>query len=228
MRTISVLTVVAGVSLGAWAGLDPEAFANPPAAARPWAYWLWQNGNVEAEDVTADLEAIKRLGFGGVLMFDNRGYGYADWLPPVRLEVMTDPWFDRVAFAIRECARIGLEFSMNASCGGFAHRRSAADDVDVYFITGPVSRSVTVRAPLAGRRAELWDPVTGKRAPADATRFRDGRTRIRLNLPKGGSAFVISPVARLTRQTSTFPDLLRIQPSASACHPCPVALPACS
>ena len=100
------------------AGVDPAAFANPTRESRPWTYWLWQNGNVDEEDVTRDLEAIKRLGFGGVLMFDNRGYGYEDGMPPVKLQVMTEEWFDRVAFAIRECARLGLEFEMNASSSG--------------------------------------------------------------------------------------------------------------
>ena len=95
-----------------YAGLDLAAFADPPRESRPWTYWLWQNGNVSDHDVTRDLEAIKRLGFGGVLMFDNRGYGYEDGMPPVDLQVMTEPWFDRVAFAIRECARLGLEFEM--------------------------------------------------------------------------------------------------------------------
>ena len=100
------------------AGVDPAAFANPTRESRPWTYWLWQNGNVDEEDVTRDLEAIKRLGFGGVLMFDNRGYGYEDGMPPVKLQVMTEEWFGRVAFAIRECARLGLEFEMNASSSG--------------------------------------------------------------------------------------------------------------
>jgi len=118
MGKIGLMVALAGLALGASAALEEASFANPPRTARPWTYWLWQNGNVTDADVTADLEAIKRLGFGGVLMFDNRGYGYAEWLPPVALEVMTEPWFDRVAFAIRECARLGLEFSMNASCGG--------------------------------------------------------------------------------------------------------------
>ena len=118
MRSIAFLAITLGGALGALAALDEVSFADPPQEVRPWTYWLWQNGNVEPQDVTADLEAIKRLGFGGVLMFDNRGYGYAEWLPPVKLEVMTEPWFDLVSFAIRECARLGLEFSMNASSSG--------------------------------------------------------------------------------------------------------------
>lgn len=49
-------------------------FVNPPISARPWCYWWWTNGHVDHETITADLESMKALGFGGVLMFDSRGY----------------------------------------------------------------------------------------------------------------------------------------------------------
>lgn len=49
-------------------------FAVPPDSARPWCYWWWINGHADRETITADLEAMKELGFGGVLMFDSRGY----------------------------------------------------------------------------------------------------------------------------------------------------------
>jgi hypothetical protein len=36
-------------------------FASPPASARPWVYWFWNNGNVTKAGITADLEAMKRV-----------------------------------------------------------------------------------------------------------------------------------------------------------------------
>ena len=59
-------------------------FANPPAESRPWCYWYWVNGNVDRETVVADLEAMKRVGFGGVLMLDPRGYDRCVWKPEPR------------------------------------------------------------------------------------------------------------------------------------------------
>src|SRR5215831_12161727 len=35
--------------------VDPLAFANPPAAARPHTWWHWMNGNITREGLTADL-----------------------------------------------------------------------------------------------------------------------------------------------------------------------------
>ena len=96
-----------------------DDFKAPPDAARPWCYWYWVNGNVDRETITADLEAMKRIGFGGVLMFDPRGYDKVVWKPEVKLAFGGFEWRQMVAFAVQECARLGLEFTMNLSdCGG--------------------------------------------------------------------------------------------------------------
>ena len=43
----------------------PESlFAHPPPAARPQTWWHWMNGNVTKAGVTADLEAMARIGLG--------------------------------------------------------------------------------------------------------------------------------------------------------------------
>ena len=45
-------------------------FRTPPDAARPWVYWFWLNGNITREGITADLEAMQRVGIGGVLIME--------------------------------------------------------------------------------------------------------------------------------------------------------------
>ena len=96
-------------------------FADPPPQARPWCYWWWINGHVDRATITADLEAIRRLGFGGVLMFDSRGYRDDEEHvinPKAELVWGSDEWQDLVVFSIRECARLGIRFTMNASASG--------------------------------------------------------------------------------------------------------------
>ncbi len=69
---------LAGATAGIWMGIGPsqevavadtqqltDGFTHPPDAARPWVYWFWINGNVTKEGVTADLEAMQRVGIGG-------------------------------------------------------------------------------------------------------------------------------------------------------------------
>ena len=96
-----------------------DDFKSPPDAARPWCYWYWVNGNVDRETIVADLESMKRIGFGGVLMFDPRGYDKVVWKPEVKLAFGSPEWRQMVTFAVQECARLGLAFTMNLSdCGG--------------------------------------------------------------------------------------------------------------
>ena len=97
------------------------SFVNPPESAKPWCYWWWINGHVDRETITADLESMKALGFGGVLMFDSRGYWDDDdhvVNPKAEIAWGSDAWYDNVEFSVRECARLGLVFTMNASASG--------------------------------------------------------------------------------------------------------------
>ena len=43
-----------------------EGFRSPPESARPWVYWFIMDGNLTREGITADFEAMKRAGIGGV------------------------------------------------------------------------------------------------------------------------------------------------------------------
>src|SRR5690349_13263266 len=47
-----------------------QAFVHPPDSARLWVNWFWMDGNITREGITADLEAMARVGIGGVLLMD--------------------------------------------------------------------------------------------------------------------------------------------------------------
>lgn len=88
------MTFVASMAVSLWA-----SFANPPDSAKPWCYWWWINGHADRETITADLESMKRLGFGGVLMFDSRGYWENDEHvvnPKAEICWGSDEWYDLV------------------------------------------------------------------------------------------------------------------------------------
>ena len=57
-------------------------FLAPSDVDKPWAYWWWLNGTVTEQSITRDLEEMRKKGFGGVLMFDARGYGNRSMPPP--------------------------------------------------------------------------------------------------------------------------------------------------
>ncbi len=41
-------------------------FTQLSSTARPYTYWFWMNGNITKEGITKDLEAMHRIGIGGV------------------------------------------------------------------------------------------------------------------------------------------------------------------
>lgn len=47
-----------------------KGFLSPPASARPHTWFHWMNGNVTKEGITADLEAMQRVGIGGFQVFN--------------------------------------------------------------------------------------------------------------------------------------------------------------
>ncbi|HPA18934.1 MAG TPA: glycosyl hydrolase [Verrucomicrobiae bacterium] len=89
-----------------------ESFRAPPPSARPWVYWFWMNGNITREGITADLEAMARVGIGGVLIMS-----VSNGIPPGRIEFLSPQWRGLFAHAVREAARLGIEIDMNNDDG---------------------------------------------------------------------------------------------------------------
>src|SRR5512136_891765 len=109
--TILILTVLGPLNLRAADELE-RGFAHPPDAARPWVYWFWLNGNITREGITADLEAMQRVGIGGVLIMEvDQG------APDGPAGFGTPPWRELFKHACSEAARLGLQINMNNDAG---------------------------------------------------------------------------------------------------------------
>jgi hypothetical protein len=112
MRTINTFAILGSllVALKTLAA-DPleQNFQHPPANARPWVYWFWNNANVTSNGITADLEAMRRVGIGGVLIMDV----VVPFAPPRgSAEFMNAEWQNLFQFSVQEAARLGLEINM--------------------------------------------------------------------------------------------------------------------
>ncbi len=84
-----------------------EGFLYPPDETRPWVYWINMDGNFNMEGITADLEAIRDAGLGGVLFMEvDLG------MPRGDVPFMSPEWQEHLRHAIKECERLGLEFSL--------------------------------------------------------------------------------------------------------------------
>jgi len=113
-----LLLGLAGGAMGQGSGDALErGFKEPPDSAKPRVWWHWMDGNVTKEGITLDLEWMKRVGIGGVQMFD-ANIGVAQYVDK-RIVFMTPEWKDALHHAAAECDRLGLEMTMH-SAGGWS------------------------------------------------------------------------------------------------------------
>src|SRR5688572_24314509 len=91
-----------------------RAFRNPPASARPHTWWHWMDGNVTKEGITADLEAMAKVGIGGAQMFT-----VAQGIPKGPVDYMGPKWREMTTHAIKEAGRLGIELCLH-NCAGWS------------------------------------------------------------------------------------------------------------
>ena len=99
------------------ARLSPEAFADPPLQARPGCFWDWLNGSITKDQITRDLEAMKRAGMRGGEIWDVAAYADPDGRVHVGPPFLGPESAQLIAHAIREADRLGLEIGLVASSG---------------------------------------------------------------------------------------------------------------
>ncbi len=106
-----LLTLFGATPIASAADLKSE-FVNPPPSARPWVYWFWLNSNITKEGITADLEAMKRVGIGGVLIME------VDQGAPQGSVAFAGPeWRALFKHMLSEAGRLGLEVNMSNDAG---------------------------------------------------------------------------------------------------------------
>ena len=113
---ISIL--VASAYLGAdlrGQGTDLAAgFQSPPDSAAPGTWWQWMNGNVTKAGITADLEAMHRVGIRRATII------VIGWdIPPGPARYLSPEWFDLFRFAVSEASRVGIRLGFG-NCAGWS------------------------------------------------------------------------------------------------------------
>ena len=96
-RTLIVLAALVPARLLPADTLE-NGFRNPPPQSRPHTWWHWMNGNVTKEGITADLEAMARVGVGGAQIF-NVGDDSSCNIPAGPIDYLSPQWLDLVKHA---------------------------------------------------------------------------------------------------------------------------------
>lgn len=115
MRTVMLFVLCSWLATPASADPLAEGFRHPPDSAKPWTYWFWMNGNITREGITADLEAMARVGIHGVLIMEvARPKSMA---PPGPVAFFSAEWRALFRHAVAEAGRLGMEINMNNDAG---------------------------------------------------------------------------------------------------------------
>jgi hypothetical protein len=89
-----------------------QAFLNPPEGAWPWVYWYGNNGNITREGITADLEAMHRVGIRGVLYME-----VDQFIPKGPVRFLSPEWREMMQHVVKESTRLGITVNMNNDGG---------------------------------------------------------------------------------------------------------------
>src|ERR1044071_9686499 len=111
LRVLVAATILVASAAAHGADLDRN-FLNPPPSARPRTLWMWMNGNVTADGITRDLEAMHRVGLGGAMIFNA-----AESIPKGSVDYGGAEWLKLMTHAAREASRLGLELGLHNGPG---------------------------------------------------------------------------------------------------------------
>lgn len=91
-----------------------KGFLNPPNEAKPQAWWHWMNCNITKEGIKADLEAMAKIGVGGLTILD-----IGEGIPEGNVPTASPEWFDMVQYTLEVAESLGLEVNLH-NCPGWS------------------------------------------------------------------------------------------------------------
>jgi hypothetical protein len=164
-------------------------FAAPPPQAKPFTLWHWMDGNVTKAGITADLEAMKRIGLSGAMI-----YSLSYQVPPGPVKYAGPLWRDMLRHAAAEADRLKLELGMHNASGWSATGGPwITPDLgmqtvvwDETHIRGPVRFVKCLPKPAAGEYGPYYRDIAvlAVRTPAaERQAFEDMNVGIATSLP---------------------------------------------
>lgn len=115
---VSILLVTGFQPMIAQSALRQQFVNSPVQEARPWTFWYWMFGAVTPEGITADLEAMHRIGLGGAYLMPIKGVEQGPQYEG-KAQQLTPEWWRMVTHSMREADRLGMQLGMHI-CDGFA------------------------------------------------------------------------------------------------------------
>ncbi len=154
-----------------WASIFPSmsqssltyGFDHPQDSGRTKVWWFFGETETTREGITADLEAFKAAGVGGVVYYDQvhgKGEG-AD-------KLFDDHWWQSLIFASQEARRLGLSFEANIGNGYVAGGKWITPERSMQRLTVSETLLRGERQEVRGERTDQQDyPLTSINYPND-------------------------------------------------------------
>ena len=90
---------------------------NPSNDYRVKTWWFFGYEHTTDEGITADVEALSKAGFGGVVYYDQNHRNPKNLPAGIPDEGFSPEWWHHLRFAASEARRVGLSFEINISNG---------------------------------------------------------------------------------------------------------------
>ena len=94
-----------------------QLWQNPTNDYRVKTWWFFGYEHTTDEGITADVEALSRAGFGGVVYYDQNHRNAKNLPAGIPDEGFSPEWWHHLRFAATEARRVGLSFEVNISNG---------------------------------------------------------------------------------------------------------------
>ena len=89
-----------------------SSFLHPSNSAKPGVYWYFMDGNLDKDEMTADLESMKEVGIEHVLFLEvNVG------VPQGPVKFLSEEWQENFVHAVKECERLGMVLTLGSGPG---------------------------------------------------------------------------------------------------------------
>jgi hypothetical protein len=110
-KTAFLLAITLASPLLAEPSLE-QRFDNPTESAKPGVYWMFNDGNLNSQEMKAELENMKLVGINKVLMFEvDLG------IPRGPVQMMSEPWQKTFVQAVWDAERLGIEVRLGIGPG---------------------------------------------------------------------------------------------------------------
>jgi len=165
-------------------------FKNPPATVKPRTWMHAIDGNMSKEGLTKDLEAMQRVGIGGVLLFN-----IDQKIPDGKIKYGSPEHHDMLKHAAVECERLGLSFGVHncdgwSSSGGPWITPEQSMKMVVWNELQVKGGKINVQLPSPTKRNNFYKDVAVLAYPAFASELNDAINKpiITASAPKASTA----------------------------------------